>query len=353
VNRLLLAGVLLAACGCAPTPGETTYLSDGIQLTRGFARAGEAYFSPDMNWFIFQAIPAGESNYQMYVACVLRTDGKITGTGVPTQITPTGSKNTCGYFSADGKGLVFASTGARPPASRPAGPATGRGRYRWDFEPGMEIYFVGDWPQALDEVRPGAKVGLIPAARRLTTNDVYDAECAISPDGRWIVYCSMESGDGDVYVMRTDGSQKARITSAPGYDGGPFFSPDGRRLVYRSDRRGDDKLQLFVCDLAFDGAGNITGMKSERQITHNDHVNWGPYWHPDGRHIIYATSRHGHDNYELYLVRDDGSRDTRITYGPGADVLPVFSPDGKWLMWTSRRSSDGSPQIVAARFRMP
>jgi Tol biopolymer transport system component len=143
-----------------------------------------------------------------------------------------------------------------------------------------------------------------------------------------------------------------RITTAPGYDGGPFFSPDGKRLVYRSDRKGNDLLQIFVADLAFDDKGNITGVKEEHQVTNDANVNWGPYWHPDGHHIIFATSRHGHTNYELYLIRDDGSHATRVTNSPGADILPVFSPDGKYLMWTSKRSKDQTSQVFVARFTM-
>ena len=144
-----------------------------------------------------------------------------------------------------------------------------------------------------------------------------------------------------------------RITTAPGYDGGPFFSPDGKRLVFRSDRKSNNLLQIFVGDLAFDTDGNITGLKAEHQITDDANVNWGPYWHPDGKHIIYATSKHGHTNYELYLMHDDGSHQTRITYSPGADVLPVFSPDGKYLMWTSKRSKDQTSQVFIAKFEMP
>jgi Tol biopolymer transport system component len=153
--------------------------------------------------------------------------------------------------------------------------------------------------------------------------------------------------------MRPDGTGKVRITTAEGYDGGSFFAPDGKRLVYRSDRQNNNLLQIFVADLAFDEKGNITGVKAEHQLTSDVNVNWGPFWHPDDKHIIYATSKHGHTNYELYLMRDDGSHPVRITYSPGADILPAFSPDGKYLMWTSKRSPDQTTQVFVARFMMP
>jgi TolB protein len=135
--------------------------------------------------------------------------------------------------------------------------------------------------------------------------------------------------------------------------GGPFFAPDGKRLIYRSDRKQNDLLQVFVGDLAFDAEGNITGLKSEKQLTDDANVNWGPYFHPDNKHIIYATSAHGHHNYELYLMRDDGSHQTRITYCAGFDGLPVFSADGKYLMWSSKRAKDNTTQLFIAKFHMP
>src|SRR3954468_9123459 len=75
--RIRIAAIaMLFAVGCAheynPTQssGEEAVLTHTMQLTRGFERAGEAYFSPDMSWIIFQATPRGEKQYQMFVAPV-------------------------------------------------------------------------------------------------------------------------------------------------------------------------------------------------------------------------------------------------------------------------------------------
>ena len=195
------------------------------------------------------------------------------------------------------------------------------------------------------------------ARRALTDNDAYDAEASYSPDGRHLVFVSNRSGDMEIYIGRLNADRTGfervlQITDAPGYDGGPFFSPDGKRLVYRSDRKGNDLLQVFVRELEFDAQGEISGGGSETQITNDEHVNWGPYWHPSGRWLIYATSRHGHQNYELYLIRADGFDATRVTFAEGFDGLPAFSADGRRLMWTSKRGADGS-QLFIAEFRLP
>jgi TolB protein len=351
----ILLGVL-PSCSKAqePTtaPRESDVLANDIQLTSGFDRAGEAYFSPDMSWIIFQATPKGEKQYQQYVAPVRRSNGMISGIGTPTRISPENSRNTCGYFSPDGRSLIFASTAGKEKPDEPTSGYQREGRdYRWSFPAGMEMFRADDWQAAVQSAEPGKIVDL--AKRALTNNDAYDAEGSYSPDGRWICFTSNRTGDQEIWVMRSDGSDSIQLTRAPGYDGGAFFSPDGKRLIYRSDRKTNNLLQVFVADLAFDEARNISGIAREHQLTDDANVNWGPYWHPDGRHVVYATSAHGHANYELYLMRDDGSNKTRVTYSAGADVLPVFSPDGKFLMWTSKRTRDGTTQIFLADFHMP
>jgi len=346
---LILFFVANVAIAQTTQPAEReTLLSDIVQLTSGYARAGEAYFSPDMQWMIFQGVPKGEEHYQMYLMRLTEKDGLL-APGATWRPSPAGSRNTCGYFSPDGKSLLFASTFGKERADEPASGYKREGRsYVWSFPSGMEICVIDDWQDRLD-----ARPSLDRFLRRITDNDVYDAECAFSPDGKWICFTRGAGKDADIYVMRADGSGAVKVVGEAGYDGGPFFSPDGKRLVYRSDRKGNDLLQIFVADLAFDDAGNITGMKQERQLTNDNNVNWGPYWHPGGNYIVYATSAHGHQNYELYLMRDDGTQPTRVTYKDGADVLPSFSADGKWLLWTSKRTADGTTQVFGARFALP
>jgi Tol biopolymer transport system component len=357
------AMLLVAAAGCMPpefnphpTASEADSLADAVQLTHNFGRAGEAYFSPDMRWVIFQASVRADEPYQMYLAQVKRDGDRITGINTPIRVTPEGSMNTCGYFSPDGESVIFGSTAGKQVPAREPGQQGGYQRtsntYRWDMPAEMEIFRADGWKAALAAVPPGGNLNL--AKYPLTRNDDYDAECAYSPDGRWIVYSSRVKGDSELFVMRADGSKVVRLTNTPGYDGGPFFSPDGKRIVWRSDRKRKDYLQVMTADVNVDASGDVVGIGNLRELTHNpETVNWGPYWHPDGRHIVYATSIHGHQNYEVYLMRDDGTYKTRLTHTEGADVLPVFSPDGKWMMWTSKRGPEKTSQVWVARFWLP
>jgi Tol biopolymer transport system component len=383
--RLILSlAALLPFVGCAkhwdnptPPPSEDQVLSDPVQLTHNLTAAGEAYFSPDMKWIVFQAATRPGEDHQMHLAQLKWESDRITGIHTPIRISPEGSWNSCGYFSPDGNTLIFASTGekkreAEPPpeaartelirpttaATHPA-PATAptpgarppAGAYRWNMPKEADIVRVDNWKSAIAAIEPGGRTDL--TKNPITPNHAHDAECAFSPDGKWIVYMSKISGDSELYVMRPDGSRRTRLTYVNGYDGGPFFSPDGKRIVYRSDRKTANELQIHIADLAFDSSGNITGIKNDRALTDNGKVNFGPWWHPDNKHIIWANNLQGQRNFELYLMRDDGTRKTRITFDESPDLLPVFSPDGKWLMWTNRRAKDQASQIWVARFKMP
>jgi Tol biopolymer transport system component len=311
-------------------------LSNVRQLTHpelGFTEAGEGYFSPDSSRVIFQAVPKGglAKAYQIFTIAADGSGLKRVSTGM--------GRCTCAYYHTSGKKIVFASTHIGEPKALLAepkedggGPAyrSGRSGYKWEFNRHMDVFEAGPDGGSL---------------KRLTDADGYDAECAYSPDGGSILFTSTRDGDPEIYLMRSDGSDQRRLTRSPGYDGGGFISPDGRRIIFRADRKGDDFLQLFLMDI--DG-------RNERQLTSDPEVvNWGPYWHPGGRHVIYATSLHGHRNYELYLLEIDTKKRQRVTYRPGFDGLPVFSPDGKKLMWTSKRGPGGTSQLFIADFKLP
>jgi TolB protein len=320
-----------------------------------FIKAGEAYFSPDMKRIVFQAIevPEGEDDpaefYAMFVCDVVRDGaGDIVGVDNIRRVSPKGSANTCGWFHpTDPNRLLFATTVGAPTAENAPGYQRGTSRYRWAFPPETRI----------DEVDLRTVDGTAASLKPLEGDGkAYMAEASWSPDGRFILFCSLESGDGDLYIRDTKTGARRAIVTAGGYDGGPFFSPDGKRICYRSDRNRDNLLQVFVADLVFDADGSITGIANEMQLTANEHVNWCPFFRPDGKTLVYASSEMGHRNYEVFEVFIPDSPGAtparrRVTEADGADVLPVFCPDGKWLLWTGQRHEGRSSQLYIGRYR--
>jgi TolB protein len=305
---------------------ESRHLKNIRQVTSGFGRAGEGYFSPDGNAVIFQAAASPEGDYQIYTQDLApNAEPKLVSTGR--------GKCTCSAYHPDGKSILFASTHLVPNPAQPAakkGPAYSRSeRYRWDFDPAMDIFRAG-----LD----GSNLV------RLTDTPGYDAEGSYSPDGKQIIFTSYRDGDAEIYLMDADGKNPRRITRQKGYDGGPFIAPDGKQIIYRSDRKQNDLLQLYI--------NNLEGT-AERALTNNDAVNWGPYFHPDNRHIVYSTSLHGHRNYEVYLMDTVNGLQDRVTYREGFDGLPVFSNDGAKLLWTAKgRNPENTSQLYIADFTL-
>jgi TolB protein len=354
----LTASILLTPLPCPAAESaksvEPQFLSGVRQVTSSFVRAGEGYFSPDGETIVFQAVREGYPFYQIYTlplqsdAASDRPDDRASD---PLRISTGRGRTTCSYFSPDGERILFASSHLDPNLAATEEEAlrqaeedrrTGRRRrYEWVFDEHMDLFVAN-------------REGNI--QRRLTEAAGYDAEGAFSPSGKQIVFCSTRDGDADLYVLEADGSSVRQVTNEPGYDGGPFFSPNGQWIVYRSDREEPDRLQIHV--IRSDGTGDLA-------ITSNpNEVNWAPYWHPTEPYLIWCGADHSdparRPNYDLWLLRYtiEGDRFApgpmwRVTDHPSADVLPVFSPDGKRLMWTSNRTEDGSSQLWIADFHLP
>src|SRR5690606_24647265 len=142
-----------------------------------------------------------------------------------------------------------------------------------------------------------------------------------------------------------------RLTRTKGYDGGPFFSPDGSKIVYRANHpEGEDELAKYQ-EILEKGLVRPTRLEifvmnadgsEQRQITKNGKANFGPYWHPDGQGI--SVSSHMHDeqgrDFGLYVVGADGEGLERITFNDTFDGFPMFSRDGKTLVFASNRNND-------------
>lgn len=309
---------------------QSRLISNIRQLTLTGQRAGEGYFSQDGRYLVFQSErEPGNPFFQIYLM-----DRE---TGDTRRISPGIGKTTCAWIHPDNQRVLFASTQFDPQAVekqkeeiqlRQSGETR---KYSWDYDPTYELVVFNLQTHEYQQ---------------LTNTPGYDAEGSYSPDGRLICFASNRraysgeltaeemklfekdpSSAIDIYLMNSDGSNIRRLTDSIGYDGGPFFSPDGQQICWRRFSRDGAGAEIMVM--------NIDG-SDQRQLTHMDALSWAPFFHPSGEYLIFATNRHGFSNFELYMVDTEAKGPPqRVTYRDGFDGLPAFSPDGKTLVWTS------------------
>lgn len=338
-----VAAGLLLAVGCGPSseqveggaqdsatvaatrPAESRFASLD-RLTDEGSNA-EAYFSADGSHVIYQATLPGESACdQIYIMDVDGSNRRRVSTGE--------GRTTCGYFFPAGDRILLSSTHHVAPEC-PTPPDRSRG------------YFWGLFAYDIFVANPDG-TGL----QRLTQHDGYDAEATVSPDGARIVFTSDRDGDLEIYSMAADGSDVRRLTHEEGYDGGAFYSPDGTRIVYRGHHPTDpaeleeyrallrdrllrpNRVEIFIMD---------AGGSNKRRLTNNGAANFAPFFHPDGRRIIYSSNVHDPSGrgFNLYMLDIESGETERITENDGFDSFPMFSPDGRRLMFSSNRDTDG------------
>ena len=181
---------------------------------------------------------------------------------------------------------------------------------------------------------------------RLTDNVFYDAEATWCHRGGSFVFTSDRDGDLELYVSDEAGNV-TRLTETFGYDGGAFFSPDCSEIVWRASRPEGKALEeyrdLLADHLVRPSRMEIFVMNADgsnvRQVTDNGAANFCPFFHPDGKRIIFASNTgESPREFDLYMVDKDGGELERVTFSPGFDGFPMFSPDGEWIVWASNRA---------------
>jgi Tol biopolymer transport system component len=334
IGRRALLRLGVAAAAATLTPGRAAAaaaldprerrLANLRRLTSGGQNA-EAYWDATGTRLIFQSTRPPFSCDQMFT---MRADGSDV-----RRLSVSGGRGTCGFFFPDGRRVIFASTHAAGAACPPP-PDRSQG-YVWPLYASWDI-FAAD-----------ADGGNL---TRLTDNDAYDAECAVSPDGRRIVFTSSRDGDLDLYVMDADGGHVRRVTAEPGYDGGPFFSWDGRFIVFRAARpETREELEEYRALL---GRGLVRPRRLDiylmnadgtglRRVTRLAGANFAPFMHPNGRQIIFSSNLHDPSgrSFALYLVNADGSDLERVTWADGFASFPMFTRDGARLVFCGNRGT--------------
>ncbi|HSE31047.1 MAG TPA: protein kinase [Pyrinomonadaceae bacterium] len=243
-------------------------------------------FSPDGQWVAFTR-SRSNAVYDIYIVPAAG--------GEPRPVTRNGRETGTGGFdwTADGREIVFSSR-------------RGSGLFR--------IPITGGTPEQL----PG--IG----------ENSWDP--AISRRGDSLAYVYHKLDDN---IWRAPGPNAANRDSPPTqliastrHEGSPRYSPDGKRIAFVSDRSGN--IEIWTCDAE---GGNPAQLTRFDQGQSNS-----PRWSPDGQHIAFDARPTDHS--DIYVVGADGGAPRRLTTEPSADIMPMWSTDGRWIYFGSDRGGD-------------
>lgn len=194
-------------------------------------------------------------------------------------------------------------------------------------------------------------VGIIASADHRAR--VFDVK--YSDDGKLVTFTEgVFSGEGtdsaDVWRMRPDASDRVNLTQLSQLgnqknEGMSTISPNGKQIVFRSSRNGHFNLYLMDID-----GGNL------RRLTDGPWRDNFPVFSPNGDHIAFSSNRDGipdgsgyrtFDNYILRMEQDGSPGELRrITNTSGQTSHPYFSPDGRWICYTSERGGINDEEPV-------
>jgi len=300
------------------------YFKNVRQLTFGGQNA-EAYFSYNADQLIFQATVDSLACDQIFTMNSDGSDVRLVSTGK--------GRTTCSFIAPDGKSIIYASTHLGGEEC-PPNPDMSQG-YVWALYESFDI-FKAD-PDGSNLVR-------------LTETPGYDAEAVYSPQGDKILFTSVRTGDLELFLMDPDGSNVEQLTDMPGYDGGAFFSYDGKSICWRASRPTGDELadyqRLLKQGLIRPSKLDLYMMNLEDRkpirLTDNSAANFGPYFHPDGTHIIFCSNLHDPEagrQFDLFLLDIETKEIDRVTHNATFDGFPMFSHDGTKLVFASNRDN--------------
>jgi len=306
------------------------------QLTFGGDNA-EAYWSFDGKKLVFQrtSVKDGVECDQIFIGNVPQKKGekfkyKMVSTGK--------GRTTCAFFTKDNQHVVYASTHLGSENCPPTPDRSKYGnKYIWPIYASFDIFMTD----------LNGKI-----VKQLTKTQGYDAEATISPDGKKMLFTSMRDGDLDLYLMDLKTEKVQRITKELGYDGCAWFSKDGKKIIWRASRPKTEAAIKEYQELLAENLVAPTNMEvftanidgtNVQQITELGQANWAPNFMPDGNIIFCSNHQYKRGfPFNMYVVDASGKNMKKISADKTFDAFPMFSIDGKKIVFCSNRNNGGT-----------
>jgi len=157
--------------------------------------------------------------------------------------------------------------------------------------------------------------------QRLTTeNNIRHFYPSLSMDGKRVLYSAFRQENVyEIYSYQLADGSVDRLTNRSGVLTAPEYSPDGQRVTYTRWAPNSEKYQIMIMERNGNDQSNIPGIEG-----------WDPTWSPDGKYILFASTRNG--PVQLFAIRDDGKNLKQISNLPAMRGRSDWSPDGKYIV---------------------
>ncbi len=142
-----------------------------------------------------------------------------------------------------------------------------------------------------------------------------------SPDSNTIAFVSDRHGPSQLYLMDSDGSGQFQLTREDTYVEQPSWAPDGGSLLFSAKHEGNQDIYR----ISLDG-------KTVYRLTDNPAQDWYPAWSPRGDQVAFVSDREG--SHQIYVMRADGAKQRLTDFRTGAEQ-PQWSPDGEWIIFVA------------------
>jgi Tol biopolymer transport system component len=210
-------------------------------------------------------------------------------------------------------------------------------------EDGREIVFLNSGLSIAElwRIDVSGSAGRSAEPQRLAALGEKATGASISRRGHRLAYTSF-STHSSIWRIAAPGGSKARdeksarsVTGDTPFiystrdDTSPEFSPDGKRIAFMSNRSGD--LEIWVCDSDGSNPVQLTSFRGPNVST--------PRWSPDGGRIAFDSDAEG-KQYDIWVINAGGGKPKRMTTDPANDGNPSWSRDGRWIYFDSYRTGE-------------